>query len=431
MKQFGNNGQQRLDRLQISALKHMMRSRLGLRLARSLLFREDASKPHDRITSDFFLNLAHQAYADRSTPVVWTNVFVPCELIWGLGLVPFYPETWAGLTAGLGLSQVGVEGSEALGYPIDLCTFNRSAAGLRAAGLYPRADAYLTTSNLCDVTGQMLANFAHAEDRSFALLDVPQSDDEVAVTYMAAQLEELVDRWSAELNIAFEPERMRLAIRLSNQARALALEVAELRAAHPAPLRGSAMLGGLGILTSVFGHPAGVDYYRTLRDYTLERTQRADPEQANQKLRLYWMHLGPNYQTDFLPHLEDDLGAVIAFEEYSAVWWDELDGEQPLRSLARKVLTNPLNGPVERRVELALSHIARYQCVGAVHFSHWGCRQSTGALRNVRDSLRKDGIPLLVLDGDCVDPVNLQMGPLRTRVDAFVEMLALQTVPGR
>ena len=215
-----------------------------------------------------------------------------------------------------------------------------------------------------------------------------------------------------------------MAIRLSNQARELALEVMALREAHPAPLRGSSMLGELGNLTSLFGHPAGVAYYGALRDYIQERIGRAEPEQANQKVRLYWMHLGPNYETDFIPHLEDDLGAVIAFAEAGTLWWEKLDEEEPLRSLARKMLSNPLNGTVERRVDLALRHIARYDCAGAVHFSHWGCRQTSGALRNVRDRLRREGIPLLVLDGDCVDPVNLQLGPLRTRVEAFVEMLA-------
>jgi benzoyl-CoA reductase/2-hydroxyglutaryl-CoA dehydratase subunit BcrC/BadD/HgdB len=343
--------------------------------------------------------------------------------MWGLDLVPFYPEAWAGLAAELGLSYLGVEGAETLGYPVDLCTFNRSAAGLRAAGLYPRADAYICTSNLCDVTGQMLANFAHTEGLPFALLDVPHGLDAAAEMYLTAQLQEAVDCLTTELGVPFEPERVRKAIRLSNAARTLALEVACLREAHPAPLRGSDMLGHLGNLTSMFGHPDGVAYYHALRDYTLERIQHADPEQANQKVRLYWMHLGPNYQTDFLAHLEDDLGGVIAFEETGTVWWEELNEEQPFRSLARKMLANPLNGPVERRLDLALSHIARYQCVGAIHFSHWGCRQSIGALRIVRDQLRRKGVPLLVLDGDCVDPDNLQLGPLRTRVEAFVEML--------
>ena len=113
---------------------------------------------------------------------------------------------------------------------------------------------------------------------------------------------------------------------------------ATLREAHPAPLRGSSTLGHLGILTSMLGHPAGVAYYRALRDYTLERIQRTEPEQPNQKVRLYWMHLGPYFSTELVPHLEDDSGAVIAFEEVSTVWWDPLDEARPLHSLARKML---------------------------------------------------------------------------------------------
>ena len=183
------------------------------------------------------------------------------------------------------------------------------------------------------------------------------------------------------------------------------------------------MLGELGNLSALFGHPGGVTYSRALRDYVGERIDSAEPEQANQKVRLYWMHLGPYYQTDFLPHLEDDLGAVIAFEEMSRVWWDELDEAEPLPSLARKMLVNTLNGPVERRLQWVLDDMARYDCAGAVHFSHWGCRQSSAALRCIRTRLRNEGVPFLVLDGDCVDPANLQMGPLRTRFEAFIEML--------
>lgn len=304
-----------LDHLKIRAGKRLLRSRPALRLARALLPRRKTLKPHQRVELDFVLELGERLYADRrcgrspdrATPVVWCNVFVPCELIWGLGLLPFYPETAAAIGAGLGLSPLGVEQGQALGYPVDLCTFHRSAADLRAAGLYPRADLYVATSNLCDVTGQMLANFAHTAGTPFYFLDVPQSEAcpehtrracpgpsrraETAVAYLTLQLQEMVDRLTATLGIPYEPARMRQAIRLSNQARTLALEVAALRETNPAPLRGSAMLDQLGMLTSMFGHPAGVAYYRALRDYTLERVRRGEPEQANQRVRLYRMHL--------------------------------------------------------------------------------------------------------------------------------------------
>jgi benzoyl-CoA reductase/2-hydroxyglutaryl-CoA dehydratase subunit BcrC/BadD/HgdB len=409
--------------LKIAAGRRMLRSRSTLRLARAVLRRRTALKPYKQVELDFLLGLGERLYADRSTPVIWSNVFVPCELIWGLGLVPFYPETAAAVGAILGLSSVGVEQAGVLSYPADLCTFHRSAAGLRAAGLYPRADIHVASSNLCDVAGQVLANFAQADGRPFFFLDVPQSEDEAAVEYMTAQLLELVDGLAVTLGVTFEPERMRQAICLSNQARSLALEVVALREAHPAPLRGSARLDQLGMLTAMFGHPAGVAYYRALREYTLERIQRGEPEQANQKARIYWMHLGPFFPAELFPHLEDDLGVVIAFEEASTLWWEELDEGQPFRSMARKMLAMVLNGPVERRLDITLRNVARFGCEGVIHFSHWGCRQSTGALQVIRHRLRREGVPFLDLDGDCIDPTNLQWGPLRTRVEAFVETL--------
>ncbi|MFV1859130.1 MAG: 2-hydroxyacyl-CoA dehydratase subunit D [Anaerolineales bacterium] len=423
LKLTAADGRPKLYDLKIAAGKRLIRSSASLKLARSVLRRRKAPKPYKGVELDFILDLAERLYADRSTPVIWSNVFVPCELIWGLGLVPFYPEIAAAIGAQLGLSSLGVEQAAGLSYPVELCTFHRSAAGLRAAGLYPRAGMHVATSNLCDVAGQVLANFARNDGRPFTLLDVPQNDDEQAVAYVTAQLRELVDSMAAALGVTFEPERMRQAISLSNQARSLALQAGALREAHPAPLRGSAMLDQLGMLTSMFGHPAGVAYYRALRDYIRERIREGEPEQANQRTRIYWMHLGPYFPAALFPHLEDDLGVVIAFEETSTLWWEELDEGQPFRSLARKMLAMVLNGPVERRLDLTLRNIARFDCEGVIHFSHWGCRQSTGALQVIRHRLRREGVPFLDLDGDCVDPTNLQWGPLRTRVEAFMETL--------
>jgi benzoyl-CoA reductase/2-hydroxyglutaryl-CoA dehydratase subunit BcrC/BadD/HgdB len=408
----------------IRLAKRLLRSRVAWHLARTVAPGRVATKPHDQVTYGFFLRLGQQVYADRSTPVIWSSIFVPSELLWGLGLVPFYPETAAGIGAALGLSSLALEGADTLSCPVDICTFNRSAAGLRAGGFFPHANAYIASTTLCDASSQMMAGFAHSQELPFSLLDVPQTADKGAVDYLTAQLAAVTEHWAAEFGLHFEPERLKRAIRLSNQARALALEVAQLRETQPAPLRGSSLLGQLAMLTSMFGHSAGVAYYRALRDYTWERIHNGQPEQENQKVRLYWMHLAPYYSASLLPHLEDELGGTIAFEEASTVWWEPLDEERPLRSLARKMLSQPMHGPIERRVELALRHIKRFQCTGAVHFSHWGCRQSTGALRVLRTQLRRAGIPLLVIDGDCVDPTNLQIGPLRTRLDAFIEMLA-------
>ncbi len=164
-------------------------------------------------------------------------------------------------------------------------------------------------------------------------------------------------------------------------------------------------------------------HFRAWRDYTTDRVNRCDPEQPLQRIRLLWLHIGPCVESDLISHLESDLGAAIVFEEHNTFWWDELDEDRPLRSLAAKILTHPSNGPVERRLSLILDLVAQYECDGVAHFSHWGCRQSAGAGRVIRDRLRLEGIPLLDLDGDCLDPTNAPTGPLRTRIEAFVETL--------
>jgi benzoyl-CoA reductase/2-hydroxyglutaryl-CoA dehydratase subunit BcrC/BadD/HgdB len=64
-----------------------------------------------------------------------------------------------------------------------------------------------------------------------------------------------------------------------------------------------------------------------------------------------------------------------------------------------------------------------YRVDGAVHFSHRGCRQSSGCARQVRDELAAAGIRTLVLDGECLDEREHNEGQVRTRLEAFLESL--------
>lgn len=412
--------------------KESLSVRLGRRLLRSgfiinLLKRAAGSRKNlsepDRIILQFQLDLVRMAYPGNGEKVVWANAFVPPELIWGLSLVPFYPEIASAVGAGLGLSHKSLPKAGEAHYSTDLCTFHRNNVGLILTGFYPGAGAYVCTSNLCDVAGQMFANFAYENQKPFFLIDVPQDDDEESLEYVEGQLEELIEMLTTSTGAKFDPERLREAVRLSNQALEYAEKIDELRTKRPSPLRGSAMLNRLGAMPCVFGHPDGVAYYRALYEYARDLAERGESEQPNQKIRLYWMHLRPYFSTDLFTHLEDELGVLIAFEEFG-IWWKHLDKERPLRSLARKIMCHSCHGPIERRVEKVLRDVERFDVDGVVHFNHWGCRQSTGSLQVIRERLKEHGIPFLQIEGDCIDATNLQIGPLRTRIEAFVEMLA-------
>jgi benzoyl-CoA reductase/2-hydroxyglutaryl-CoA dehydratase subunit BcrC/BadD/HgdB len=416
------SGQKKGSRLTAPVLKRVLRSPLGLNLLKGY-WGFHSLHEHIRIGGDFALNLAQRTYVNPDAPVVWFNAVFPPELVWALGVIPFYPEIVSGMAANVGLSPSSLARASDAHYPLDICTFHRNAAGLKIDGLFPDAEAYVSTSNVCDIAAQMIASHAYQAGKEFFLVDVPPSYDEESITYVESQLKELVQRLGQSIGIAFDEDRLRQAIQLSNEAREFYQEVRRLRRAEPAPLRGSSQLNQLALIVTAFGTPDAVEYYRALRDYTQDLVDRGASEQEHQTYRLYWMHLKPYFPTDVMSWLEDELGAVIVFEEASNVWWEPLDETRPLRAIAHRILSIYYNGPIERRLETTLRCVEEFNAQGVVQFHHWGCRQSTGALRVLRDALRKEGIPLLQMDGDCIDETNLQMGPLRTRVQGFLEVL--------
>ncbi len=415
-------GQREERRLTAAMLRRVLRSPMGLNLLKGY-WGFNSLKEHIRIGGQFALNLAQRTYINPDAPVVWFNALFPPELVWGLGVIPFYPEIVSGMTANVGLGPSCLAQASDAHYPMDICTFHRNAAGLELQGVFPKAVAYVSTSNVCDIAGQMLASFAYEGGSEFLMVDVPPTYDKVSIDYVEKQLNNLLDRLWALTGLSLDIERLREALRLSNQAREYYQQVRALRRAEPAPLRGSSQLNQLALIVTAFGTPDAVEFYRALRDYTRDLVSQGRGEQTNQKYRLYWMHLKPYFRTDLMSWLEDELGAVIAFEEASNVWWEPLDETQPVRAIAEKILSVYYNGPLERRLQTTLQCVEEFRAQGVVQFHHWGCRQSTGALRVMRDILRSKDIPLLQIDGDCIDETNLQLGPVRTRIQGFLEML--------
>jgi benzoyl-CoA reductase/2-hydroxyglutaryl-CoA dehydratase subunit BcrC/BadD/HgdB len=77
-----------------------------------------------------------------------------------------------------------------------------------------------------------------------------------------------------------------------------------------------------------------------------------------------------------------------------------------------------------------LHKLARaYSLDGAINPCHWGCRQGTGARGLISDGLKEIGVPVLNLEVDCVDKRNFAEGQLRTRIEAFMEMLESRPRP--
>ena len=75
------------------------------------------------------------------------------------------------------------------------------------------------------------------------------------------------------------------------------------------------------------------------------------------------------------------------------------------------------------RVEIRRRMARDFRVDGAINPCHWGCRQGTGARGIISEGLKDIGVPVLNLEVDCVDDRNFSEGQLRTRLEAFAEML--------
>ena len=102
---------------------------------------------------------------------------------------------------------------------------------------------------------------------------------------------------------------------------------------------------------------------------------------------------------------------------------EEMDPSDPLKALARKMIRNIYNGPFTRKVDAIEKMVTQLEPDGVVEFCHWGCKQSSGGVMLLKDRMRAIHMPMLVLDGDAIDRRGCQPEQIRTRFEAFLELL--------
>jgi benzoyl-CoA reductase/2-hydroxyglutaryl-CoA dehydratase subunit BcrC/BadD/HgdB len=404
-----------IDRLSPATLRSPLLWKTAEGLARSPLNRP--AWRADAVALRYFLQQTARAYRGEG-PVVWASLLFPSELIHAAGAVPFYPEMAAAVISSLDLAPRFLDAAAHAGFSSDTCSFHRVILGAWMEGFMPEPACLAAADYLCDSAPLSFRAVSLRGKKPLALAEVPFRSEGRKVETLGSCLEEAARRIASACGVGWDRylEGLEGAVELSNRARLQLREVEELRREHPLLLDGRDALGHLSMLASSFGHPAGERFYGELAAET-------DGDAATDGVkRLLWMHLKPYYPHHLFDHLERHGGRIVC-EEYNRCYWEEMDPLRPFASLARKLAGHFGVGSGERRAramrELALS----YRVDGAVHFNHWGCRQSAGGAALVREALKKEGIPVLLLEGDCIDGREYQEGQVSTRLEAFLEAL--------
>ncbi|MEJ5349648.1 MAG: acyl-CoA dehydratase activase [Desulfosoma sp.] len=359
------------------------------------------------------------AYGNRRVSIL-SGFLVPAELLHAYETAPMFTENLGAILAGAGYGGRCLQTAEMHGYSPDVCSFHRATLGGVLAGYLPRFQLVVATSHVCDGQSKTLEEIARLLEAEFFLLDVPQENTPEAVHYLAEQLRRLEAVLQDLTGMQLDAERWRKIFAWSHETREMQLRLQQIRRRRPCPLYGREAFILNFLTMQLMGTRFLRDAYRRLL-HTLESGKWTPPD--GERFRIVWLLAYPFFKDSFVPFMEKELGMRAVAEELGFVFEPFLDGADPHKSLAQKMLSNPNLGPIENRIRLVESLVREYEPDGVVHFSHWGCRQGCGGVSMIADALARLGVPFLELHGDCVDDRNDAPGAVRTRLEGFAEVM--------
>ncbi len=368
--------------------------------------------------------IEHYYYAYKNG-AIWTSLFVPSEIIFAMGLRPFSVEVAAALFAKFGRSSQALAEADLTAIPTDVCSFHRAALGQASTGIYPPPKLLAGTTTICDSNLKTIQICESITGKKSIILDVPYDLNEDSVKYLAGQLINLTKCLEEISGKKMKKESLTEAIELSNKARERMIEVNQARKDPLSPLEGHNALGFMVPSHLLIGSKYSVDFYTALLEEIREtiNLRKKNGEKEERKIKILWLELKPYFKADLFDKIESAQNTKIVFEEINHVYWDELNPDNPYESLARKLISNHNNGPLEKRLEVIKTLAKDYNVDGIIAYSTWGCRRNNAAIPTIKKELNREGYPLLSLDGDCVDDGNYMSGQIATRIEGFLEML--------
>jgi len=344
--------------------------------------------------------------------------FVPDEIITALGLVPYRIQ---------GSPTEPIDEADALLEPM-ACPFARSCFNMALKDEYDFLDGFVAPHS-CD-TIERLYHIWHTNKPSpfNHLINVPHmlgpSSDEFyknELLYFTRRLEEFAER-------KLDLERLKEAIRLYNRRRALLRELYGLRKENPPRVTGAeitkTLVAGMGI-------PA-TEHIELITGLIAEVKER--PAAASDGLPRIFLWGNEIDDSSFI-ELVEECGAHVVMDDLctgSRFFWQDVDEtEDPFDGLVRRYLDihcprtlKPQAGAREDDLENRFGYIRRFiedwEAAGAIFYIVRYCDTCELEGPDLKEYLNGLNLPVLMIEDDYSTST---MGQLRTRIQAFLEMI--------
>ena len=166
--------------------------------------------------NDLMLSFIAKALSSGSR-YIWGNILAPCEVINSMGIRMISVEALACFLSGYHLEDFFIDYAQSIGLAPTLCSYHKAFVGAVESGVCPKPKYAVTTSLSCDGNLNTFRFLEKQEQVPFSLLDVPYTNDEDAVEYLADQIREMAHQVENHMGIAFSEDKMRKTIHIQNE----------------------------------------------------------------------------------------------------------------------------------------------------------------------------------------------------------------------
>ena len=384
------------------------------KLRTKLLPKKEISKGYQKLEALMMSFVADSLC--RPDSYVWGNIFSPCEIMQCFGLGTLSIECLACYLSGYHLEDYFIDYAQNTGIAPTLCSYHKPFVGAIDSGAVPVPQYAVTTSLSCDGN---LNTFRYLEKKKgvpFTFLDVPYGDDDASVNYLAGQLRDFAGELERRFGKPFDEEKLKENIRIENETRKELMRFFQLQSEYYYPgelISHLYMMMGMHLLI-------GTQEFLDLVRFMIKEIQ-TYPKFEGKKI--LWVHLLPFYQESLQHYFNANQKYQIIASDIILDSVEEMDTERPFHALARKIIHNAYNGSYSHRAELVRGLADTLHPDAVIQFCHWGCKQSSGGSILLKEKMQELDIPMLILDGDGIDKRNSHDGQIKTRLEAFLEML--------
>ncbi len=347
---------------------------------------------------------------------VWANIFAPVEILQCFDVHTLSVECLSSFLSGFMIEDYFLDFAENEGIAPTLCSYHKNFLGAMDSGVIPSAAFAVTTSTICDGNINTFRYLSERHGVPEILLDIPEQYSPEAEEYVVGQLKELIDSLSDTFGRKMDFDRLSAILERENASKESYLRTLSMMRTKAYTSTLTLQMYMLFANHLNIGTPEIYKFYRMM-----EAEVAAAPEFDG--VNIFWVHLLPWYQETLQDYFNGSREYQIQGVEMSLDYMEPLDPAHPLEALAKKMINNIYTGSYERKADMVQRVVQEIQPDGVINFCHWGCKQSSGGAVILKEKMQEIGMPFLILDGDGMDRRNSHDGQIRTRFEAFLEMI--------